>query len=678
MGVIRSTQLHAPTVAIFFVLLALNAVTLAGKQKVQVNDLPFGDINVLVVTDVHSHIGGHKHEADRDADYGDILSFYEHLKEYCNDKGRDLWFVNNGDWMHGTGLAMGGNASSLVPLLNEMPWDAITVGNHELYHHKTVQLINSSMLPNFAEQFVSSNVNIKSSDSFQPLGNKYIVLEGKNHKVLVFGFIYDFKIPSPKTKIDMVEEVVNEGWFKEALRDEEYDAIMVLAHMDFEDHLIDVINDAIRSSGVGDDMPIQFIAGHTHKRDQRRIGLWTDSYEAGGNLDTLGFASFPASATAKAKPHDSKQLFGKAYLNTSVAHLNNILGDLEIFRTPNGEELSQKINETRRFLRLDEVVACPVQDYHLDNHMMGKQSLWGLWQMQVVPNEICKHQSRCIVLISSSTFRYGVRGSAHHGDEMTLDDVVAIAPYMEPVYHLGKINDYAIQRLNSSLNIHSNQFHHTLPTFVMSGDIDSRGDYDLYTHGRDLKEILGELERLFVTDIQPKATGDKDTLYWLNYAQHAWGCPGVPKNTKIDPWFKSERALEIEKDDGEQSDSDSADEVTWVEPDDGHYHGYTPGDDHEVRHPDYSKPKKSSADRMRERAEAAELKRVQNAKTRKKIVNILGVLVGVIILCIPLYYICKTIFGKEDRFDADEMFYDPKELAAFKKNRLKPMEIEIT
>jgi hypothetical protein len=455
---------------------------------------------------------------------------------------------------------------------------------------------------------------------------------------------------------------------------------MILAHMDFEDRLIDVINKAIRSNGVGDDMPIQFIAGHTHKRDERRVDSWSHSFEAGGNLDTLGFVSFPVTATAKAKPNEAKTLFGKAYLNTSVTSLNNVLGGIDNFSTIKGEELSQKINATRHFLGLDEVVACPLQDYDLNNHMLGKQSLWGLWQKQVVPNEICKHEKKCIVLVSSSSFRYGVRGSANHGDEMTLDDVVAIAPYLEPVYHLGKVNDYAIQRLNSSLNIHSNQFHHTLPTFVMAGEIDDRGDYDLYTHGRDLPEILAELDRLFVKDIVPKATGDKDTLYWLNYAQHAWECPGVPKNKKVEPWFKSEKALEIDKDDGEQSGSESADEVNWDEPDDGQYHGYTPdGDSHEIRHPDYNnKPKQTAADRMRERAEAAEKRRQRNAKRRKKILNILGMIVGVIILCVPLYYICNTIFGKEERFDPDEMFYDPRELAALKKNRLKPMEIEIT
>ena len=57
--------------------------------------LPFGDINVLVITDDHSWVAGHNrnHELDLDADYGSILSFYTRLKEKIESAGGDLFFV---------------------------------------------------------------------------------------------------------------------------------------------------------------------------------------------------------------------------------------------------------------------------------------------------------------------------------------------------------------------------------------------------------------------------------------------------------------------------------------------------------------------------------------------------------------------------------------------------------
>ena len=45
--------------------------------------VPFGDINVLVLTDVHSWVGSHRRqEPFYNVDYGDILSFYEQLKAH--------------------------------------------------------------------------------------------------------------------------------------------------------------------------------------------------------------------------------------------------------------------------------------------------------------------------------------------------------------------------------------------------------------------------------------------------------------------------------------------------------------------------------------------------------------------------------------------------------------------
>jgi 2',3'-cyclic-nucleotide 2'-phosphodiesterase (5'-nucleotidase family) len=112
-------------IALWSLVLLLSALVVVVTAEPQ---LPFGDINVIVVTDVHSWVGGHgKNEDAYNANYGHLLSFYERLKEYCNDSGRDLWFVMNGDWIDGTGLAANGDPSHLVPLLEKMPWDVVNV-----------------------------------------------------------------------------------------------------------------------------------------------------------------------------------------------------------------------------------------------------------------------------------------------------------------------------------------------------------------------------------------------------------------------------------------------------------------------------------------------------------------------------------------------------------------------
>lgn len=95
-------------------------------------DLPWSDINLLVITDDHSWIGGHgRKDSYLNADFGEVLSFYQRLKAYCERTNKDLYLVMNGDWIDGTGLSLDGDISHIVPLIQKMPFDVVNTGNHE-------------------------------------------------------------------------------------------------------------------------------------------------------------------------------------------------------------------------------------------------------------------------------------------------------------------------------------------------------------------------------------------------------------------------------------------------------------------------------------------------------------------------------------------------------------------
>ena len=59
--------------------------------------LPVGDINVLVVTDIHGWIAGQhaRHEPELNFDFGDLVSLYERIQA-CADRGNVNGVV--GDW----------------------------------------------------------------------------------------------------------------------------------------------------------------------------------------------------------------------------------------------------------------------------------------------------------------------------------------------------------------------------------------------------------------------------------------------------------------------------------------------------------------------------------------------------------------------------------------------------
>lgn len=219
--------------------------------------LPLSDINVVIVTDVHSWVAGHAvpknpphGEIERTADYGDVLSFVEHFKSYMmvSQPEKDIWFVMNGDWIDGTGLAMNGNAESLIPILEKMDFDAVTVGNHELYEKSVIQemLKPAGFIEFLGNRYISSNV-VRAERTDRSIGKPYTILRGRYSNLLVFGFLYEMQDNDDLVVVEKVQKTVDSAWFKSVVKDtSDYHAILVLAHMDVRNHLLETIIAAIR------------------------------------------------------------------------------------------------------------------------------------------------------------------------------------------------------------------------------------------------------------------------------------------------------------------------------------------------------------------------------------------------------------------------------------------------
>jgi 2',3'-cyclic-nucleotide 2'-phosphodiesterase (5'-nucleotidase family) len=713
---------HSPIATLLLLLLRWFATTLAN-----IPELPFGDINVVVVTDVHSFIGGHPHEPNRNANYGHVLSFYERLKEWCDENDRDLWFVMNGDFVHGTGLAMDGNASALVPLLNHMPWDAVTIGNHEAYHNAVVELMQDSFIPNFQGKYLTSNV--LKSDTKEPFGSRYRLLVGKKHTVLVFGFLYNLHNPSELLEVTHVENAVQEEWFNYTLQTEEYDAILVLAHMDVVDPLVRVIRDAIRHN-IGSEMPIQFLTGHTHIRAEAKVDWLSHSFEAGANLDTVGFVSFPTQAHFQLDKQDAKASFQYQFINASVPALSKALnlgggGAAEqqpSLQTENGTALAQLIHDTQDALGLREVVGCPGRDYFRNVSIHHTNSIWKLWQDHVVKTQIfAPNNPKSVMMVTSDSWRYDLRGSGT-GDAMTVDDVVAIAPFMEPVVYVGKVAEWIVRRMNNSLNTDS---HHALvPDYVLAGDVEASGDYDFYTHEYNLPEIVAELTRLHAENLKPKRMGTRDTLYWLNYLEQACPCKDQKGQVKdVDPWFQNKDELEeeatdghrtseswddIESEDGEaevEEEGNNQEEQPKVPKEEAKYYGYVapavadqyelspaiaPSNVNAVNYPapTLSKNKSPPPHRHHSTPQEKKAKVAKRKKIRRTIFKVIALLLAATLLIAPLVCLYMNVWGGKEKPDSDDILYDQEEVAALRgggkkgkrnnRSRPPPSEIEIT
>ena len=675
-------------------------------------NLPFGDINIMVVTDAHSFVGGHPHEADKNADYGDLYSFHQRLKAHCNQQNSDLWLFNNGDILHGTGLAMDGNSSSLLPIVDAIPWDAMTMGRQEATYSDVLKDMNQTILPN--HNYITSNVIW--TETKQPYGHRYKLLKGKNSTILVLGFLYDTVKASETISVLPVEEIVREKWFRNALRpqsqENRYDAIVVMAHMDIDSPLIHTLHQEIRLL-VDPQMPIQFLAGRSHKRAAAQT-MQKDHYahkmEAGGLFDTIGWVTIPKFETAKTfPPKGNKQLhdsFVQEFLNTSQTVLHSRLGlstnsdQQHQLRTSQGAQLSETIRATRERLGLDQIVACPGHDYLRNVSIHQENSLWKLWRDHVVRTEIFQKDEDRVMFVSKSTFRYDLKGSGRH-DAMTLDDVVAIAPYMEKVVYVGDVPDWMVRRMNNSLNTFSH--HNIIPDYVLAGDLDevkTAESYKLYTHEVDVPRIKTKLEAFNFHDFELEYTGQRDTLYWLDYVRSAMPCTGKQKQTFEIPYFYDPNELEEEATDGKLTSEDMeleeegddggelVDEETWTLPPNGGYQGYIPGHgtSNEVPSSVYenykSKDQKEAEARQKEAEERAknsgkgdfrsQLKKHQN--TRKKIIKGFALTFAGLVLMVPVTCLILQIMGKNEYYDdyddgGGDAIYDQEEMLMLKRRR---------
>ena len=95
-----------------------------------------GDLTLLSVTDVHSWLAGHRHpdnEPALDADYGDLVSFHQHLLTDAAAIGKDVLLFNSGDMVDGTGLsdATDVHGEAVFPLVQQVSFDALVIGNRK-------------------------------------------------------------------------------------------------------------------------------------------------------------------------------------------------------------------------------------------------------------------------------------------------------------------------------------------------------------------------------------------------------------------------------------------------------------------------------------------------------------------------------------------------------------------
>ncbi|KAF9445490.1 hypothetical protein P691DRAFT_265564 [Macrolepiota fuliginosa MF-IS2] len=360
--------------------------------------LEWGDFNIIHTTDSHGWLLGHQKTTFPEPNYsgtlGDFSSFVTHMKELADKRGVDLLLVDSGDLHDGTGLSDGFppgkvDAHDANQFIKMLPYDVMAIGNHELYIYDNALDMHQNFAPALKGRYLSSNVNITVADKAGkavdiPVGEQFVKFKTKHgRRITSLGVLYDFTDNDKNTTVQPVADMVNETWFKEAIK-EEPDLFLLVGHMPVARDNWPLVFNAVRA--VHPTTPIIILGGHTHIRDCLQLDNRSMSLESGRYMETVGWMS------AQLDKKDSKKdiKFSRRYLDTNrVTYEFHSQKNDKNFDTSLGQHITQGLNDLAKQYDLDFAFGTAPQDFFLSQvPYPSNSSVLSLFIGQAVPTAL--------------------------------------------------------------------------------------------------------------------------------------------------------------------------------------------------------------------------------------------------------------------------------------------------
>jgi 2',3'-cyclic-nucleotide 2'-phosphodiesterase (5'-nucleotidase family) len=225
-----------------------------------------GELTILQMNDSHAYIEPHSEFFFEGAEmvireaggYARIAKLVKNIRE---EKAGRVLFLDNGDTIHGTYPAVQSQGEALIPILNEMTIDAMTMHWEFGYGPDQLKKIADSL------DFPLIACNVYDRDSENLSYSPYSVFERNDLKIGVIGIanrIVDITMPESFSQgVDLTTGLEELPAHIQDLRSEErLDLVVVLSHLGFPhaNHIAENI----------DDIDI-ILSGHTHNRIQRPV-----------------------------------------------------------------------------------------------------------------------------------------------------------------------------------------------------------------------------------------------------------------------------------------------------------------------------------------------------------------------------------------------------------------------
>ncbi|SCV70422.1 BQ2448_1816 [Microbotryum intermedium] len=384
-------------------------------------ELPWGEVNIISTTDTHGWLLGHQNrEPNYSGDWGDLYSFTQRLKNQARARGVDLLLVDSGDRVDGNGLVDAEpiehvKGYTAMQFFQNMPYDVITTGNHELYRYPVARSVLENLVNHYGDRFVSSNVDIRitkeSSEYFILYGRRYRKFRtemGRN--VTALGPLFDFKAHAAGIQVQPPGEMIKEPWFFGAIQ-EEPSFFLLVGHMSIRSELDSqwsLIVRAIRA--VHPRTPILVFGGHHHIRDCVMVNThalgqdqWSMSIAAGRYMETIGWMSVKGIDT------NDSLTFKRRFLDQNRATYKFHAG--EDFDTPMGQSISNNLTEVAERFNLTHRYGIAPQSYYLSRHPHNsQQSILNLLTTRVLPLLVTRpdRANPSWVVLNSGSVRFDI------------------------------------------------------------------------------------------------------------------------------------------------------------------------------------------------------------------------------------------------------------------------------
>lgn len=261
--------------------------------------LAWGQLNFLHTTDTHGWLEGHIKEQNYGADWGDYVSFTKAMKQKAAGLGVDLLLVDTGDLHDGNGLSDASTPNGAItnPIFENIDYDLLTIGNHELYITEIAYETSNQFAKAYGDRYLTSNVKILNpkTGQFEYIGAQYRYFTTEmGLRVMAFGVLFDFTGNSNVSQVIKTKDLVKEQWFLDAINyPQEIDLFLVIGHNPprptVSSSTFGLLHSTIR--GLRPNVPIQAFGGHTHIRDFAVYDEMSTGMESGRYCETLGFLS---------------------------------------------------------------------------------------------------------------------------------------------------------------------------------------------------------------------------------------------------------------------------------------------------------------------------------------------------------------------------------------------------